>query len=239
MVSRLCIDRLRAAKVEREAYAGPWLPEPWLGGGETADDRPDRRQDRADDLSVAFLLVLERLGPEERAAFLLHDVFDIGYATIAAALNKSEPASRQIVHRARHRVRTDRPTHRASDAERRHLLDRFMAASTAGDEQQILALLAPDATLSSDGGGNARTALNVIRGAARIARLFASVVRKRPDTPSHRAITANGQPAVATLVDGQVAAVTSVAVSDGRIVAVYRVVNPDKLRGFAVADAPD
>ena len=119
IVSRLCIDRLRAATAERTAYVGPWLPEPWMGGAEASDrpgDAPDDRLDRAADLSVAFLAVLERLAPEERAAFLLHELFDSGYGEIAQILGKSEAACRQMVHRARARVREDRPRFQADDA---------------------------------------------------------------------------------------------------------------------------
>ena len=114
-ITRLCIDRLRAARVEREAYVGPWLPEPLV---EDAYPPPDRYVELASDLSVAFLVLLERLAPEERAAFLLHDVFDAGYREIAQAIGKSEPATRQIVHRARERVRRDRPRFRISEAAR-------------------------------------------------------------------------------------------------------------------------
>jgi len=227
-VTRLCIDRLRAARVEREAYAGPWLPEPWLGDAE-AGARPDRRQDRADDLSIAFLLLLERLAPEERAALLLHDVFELGYPQIAAALEKSEAACRQAVHRARERVRSERRRFAVTNAERRQLLDRFLAATRAGDDAQLLDLLAPAATLTSDGGGKAWAARKVIHGAGRIARLLLGVARKAPPHLEYVDTMLNGEPAVVTRIDGRPHATLSIDVEDGRIVAIWRVMNPDKL----------
>lgn len=228
-VTRLCIDRLRILKAERQAYVGPWLPEPWL---DEPRERPDRRQDRADDLSIASLLMLERLGPQERAALLLHDVFDVAYPDIAATLGKAEATCRQLVHRARERVRTGRPRFEVADNERRALLDRLLAAVRNGDERQVLALLAPDATLSSDGGGKTWAALNVIRGAAKIARLFLGVARKAPTGIEHRHATINGEPAIVAWVSGQPYATLSVDVEDGRIAAVYQVMNPDKLQGL-------
>src|SRR5690348_13480422 len=126
--TRLAIDRLRRLKTEREAYVGPWLPEPIVSAAP-----PDRHLELSDDLSIAFLTVLERLAPEERAAFLLHDVFDVGYGPIASVLEKSEATSRQIVHRARERVRGDRKRFEASEEAKRALLNRFLRAMEARD----------------------------------------------------------------------------------------------------------
>lgn len=234
-VTRLCIDRLRGAKAERETYVGPWLPEPWLGD-ETGGERPDGRQDRADDLSVAFLLLLERLSAEERAALLLHDVFELGYPAVADALGKSEAACRQMVHRARERVQAERTRFAVPDGERRALLERFIEASRSGEESKVLALLAPDASLTADGGGKAWAARRIVQSAARIARLLATVARKRPTLPVDRIADVNGALAVVSWLDGKPVAVTSVDIVDGRIAALYRVMNPDKLRG--VPDAP-
>ena len=236
IVSRLCIDRLRAVKTEREAYVGPWLPEPWLDHPSPSKTRPDARQDHADDLSVAFLLLLERLSPDERAAFLLHDVFEIGYPEIAGTLNRSEAACRQMVHRARQRVRASTLRVTSSDDERRALLARFMEAVSTWDEQRILTLLAPDATLISDGGGKACAALNPIRGASKIARLFARVARKFVDTPSQQILMINGAAALVTWVGEETYATTSIDVVDGRIVALYQMMNPDKLVGIAATN---
>src|SRR5262249_28422460 len=158
-VTRLCIDRLRAARTEREAYVGPWLPEPLIGESPPAD----RGAELASDLSVAFLVVLERLAPEERAAFLLHDVFDCEYAEIARILGKSETACRQIVHRAREHVRRERPRFHVSEAARAKLLERFVAALRAQDHSALLALFAQDATWTSDGGGKTKAARKVVK----------------------------------------------------------------------------
>ena len=132
VVTRLAVDRLRGLSAERAAYVGPWLPEPWFGSTEPeAADRPDRRLDLADDLSLAFLILLERLSIEERAALLLHDVFHVGYPDIADTLEKSEAACRQMVHRARERVRTERPRFAVTDEARRALLRQFLMAAQA------------------------------------------------------------------------------------------------------------
>ena len=135
---RLAIDRLRRLKTEREAYVGQWLPEPIV-----THDQPDRHLDLADDLSMAFLNILERLAPEERAAFLLHDVFDVGYGEIASVLEKSESACRQVVHRARERVRSDRKRFEVTESAKAAMLQKFLAAMEARNEQALLALFAP------------------------------------------------------------------------------------------------
>src|SRR5262245_34303734 len=146
--TRLAIDRLRRLKTERDAYVGPWLPEPIVTEGP-----PDRHLDLADDLSMAFLMLLERLAPEERAAFLLHDVFDVGYGEIASVIDRSEPACRQVVHRARERVRGDRARFDVTESAKATLFSKFTAALEARDEQALLALFSPDATWTADGGG--------------------------------------------------------------------------------------
>lgn len=232
IVTRLCIDRLRGAAAERAAYVGPWLPEPWMGGTEASDrpgDAPDNRLDRAADLSVAFLLLLERLAPEERAGLLLRDVFDVGYGEIAETLGKSESACRQMVHRARARVREDRPRFQADDTVRRRLLERFLAASEAGDNETLLSLLAPDATFISDGGGKTWAARRIIRGAERIARLLCGVNRKRPTPTVHRLAPINGALGLLSYRDGRLWSALTIDTDGERIVAVYRVLNPDKL----------
>jgi RNA polymerase sigma-70 factor (ECF subfamily) len=227
--TRLSIDRLRKAAAERRAYVGPWLPEPWPGD---LDDGapPDRRLERSDDLSVAFLLMLERLRPEERAALLLHDVFDVGYAEIAETLGRTEPACRQLVHRARARLRGARPRGVSARDKHRGLLDRLLAAIEAGDQDRLLALLAPDATLISDGGGKVATARNVIRGADRVARLLLGLARKR--TLRHDITSINGDPGVVRRRAGKVHSALSIAADAGQIRAVYIVLNPDKLRSI-------
>ena len=164
--TRLAIDRLRRLKTEREAYVGPWLPEPIV----TAEPPPDRHLDLAADLSIAFLTLLERLAPDERAAFLLHDVFDVGYPQIASVIDKSEAATRQIVHRARERVRGERKRFDVGGGEDDAAAE-VLIAMEARDEQALVALFAPDATWTADGGGRTAAAPRPIVGADRIARL--------------------------------------------------------------------
>jgi RNA polymerase sigma-70 factor, ECF subfamily len=222
---RLAIDRLRRLKTERETYAGPWLPEPIV-----THEPPDRHLDLADDLSMAFLTLLERLAPDERAAFLLHDVFDVDYGQIASVLERSESACRQVVHRARERVRGDRKRFDASESAKATLLHTFAAAMEARDEQALLALFAPDATWTADGGGKAGAAPVPIAGAERIARLVIGLREKfwAPDRTIEIA-TVNGETGLC-LRDGQrLTATLSIATDGERILAVYAVVNPDKL----------
>jgi RNA polymerase sigma-70 factor (ECF subfamily) len=229
VVTRLCLDRLRAAAAEREAYIGPWLPEPLVGG---QVDAPDRRVELASDLSMAFLIVLERLAPEERAAFLLRDVFDCDYPDIARALGKSEAACRQIVHRARVRVRRDKPRFEVSEAAHQRLLRRYLDALNTRDEAKLVALFAEDATLVTDGGGKVVAALNVIRGADKITRGTLGVMRKISGRIAHEVVPINGQLGIATYVDGRPFSATAIETDGRRILAVFRVLNPDKLGGL-------
>lgn len=234
-ITRLCIDRLRAARIERDAYIGPWLPEPLIGD-EPAP--PDRQAELASDLSVAFLVVLERLAPEERAAFLLHDVFDCDYDEIAHVLGKGEAACRQIVHRARERVRRDRPRFQVSETARRRLLEKFTAALQAGDRQALLALFAEDATWTADGGGKTASARKVVRGAHRIAKLLAGVVRLRAREQrahtSYHLLPINGELGVVTCLDGKPVTALSVDTDGVSILAAYIVLNPEKLARIAL-----
>jgi len=227
-VTRLCIDRLRAARTEREAYVGPWLPEPLIGESPPAD----RGAELASDLSVAFLVVLERLAPEERAAFLLHDVFDCEYAEIARILGKSETACRQVVHRARAHVRRERPRFHVSEAARAKLLERFVAALHAQDHSALLALFAEDATWTSDGGGKTKAARKVVKSAERVARFAAAVWRRYLSRMSHERVSINGEAGLLWRFDGRPVSVTSIVTDGERILAVYTVVNPDKLKGI-------
>ena len=159
--TRLAIDRLRRLKTEREAYVGPWLPQPLVGDVSS----PERALELADDLSMAFLTLLEQLAPEERAAFLLHDVFDVGYSAIAPVLDRSEAACRQVVHRARQRVRGDQKRFEAPEAAKADLLRRFQSAMDARDEEAVLQLFAPDAIWTADGGGKVAASPRPIEGA--------------------------------------------------------------------------
>ena len=222
--ARLAIDRLRSLAAERRAYRGPWLPEPWLGDG-----APDHRLARAADLSMAFLVLLQRLSPDERAAFLLHDVFEVGYPDIAGTLEKSEAACRQLVRRARSRVREGRRRFEATEAARRRLLERFLEATRTGDRARLLALFAPDATLVSDGGGKVRAARNVIRGADRVTRFLLGITRKQSARLAVQMATINGEPGLLRRIDGGAHSTMSFATDGQRILEVYFVLNPDKL----------
>jgi RNA polymerase sigma-70 factor, ECF subfamily len=223
--TRLAIDRLRRLKTEREAYVGPWLPEPIVG-----ELPPDRHLELAEDLSVAFLTLLERLAPEERAAFLLHDVFDVGYAEIASVIERSEAACRQVVHRARERVRGDRKRFNVPESAKVALLRRFMAATEARDEQAVLALFAPDAMWTADGGGKTAASPRPIVGADRIAKLVIGLREKFWAAGRTMAITiVNGEAGLCIRDGDRLTATISVTTDGERIFGVYAVVNPDKL----------
>jgi RNA polymerase sigma-70 factor (ECF subfamily) len=225
-VTRLCIDRLRAARAEREHYVGPWLPEPLIG-----DSAPpaDARAELSSSLSIAFLVVLEQLEPDERAAFLLHEVFDSGYAEIAEIIGKSEAACRQIVSRARKRARGQRPRAQVSDAARRSVLERFAQAIQMQDKAALLELVAEKASWTSDGGGRARAALKVIRGRERVVRFVLGVLGSHADQFAFEMVCVNGEPALALRVEGGLFSIITVRTDGLRILDVYTVLNPDKL----------
>jgi RNA polymerase sigma-70 factor (ECF subfamily) len=224
--TRLAIDRLRRLKVEREAYTGQWLPEPLV----TAAAAPDHHVALAADLSVAFLTLLERLSPEERAAFLLHDVFDVGYGGIAAVLDRSEAACRQVVHRARERVRADRRRFDVTESQKTEMLRKFMTALDAQDEQALVSLFAPDATWTADSGGRTAAAPYPIEGAGRIAKLVVGLRQKF--WAADRVIeiaTINGESGLSIRDGNRLIAAVSIATDGARILAVYVILNPDKL----------
>lgn len=225
VTTRLSIDKLRRAQVEREAYVGPWLPEPLV----EAEPPADAATELASNLSVAFLVVLERLAPEERAAFLLHEVFDSEYAEIAAILGKTETACRQIVSRARKRVRTDRPRVQVNKDATAKLLARFAQAIKSQDKAALLEVLATDASWISDGGGRAKAALKPIRSAERVARFLLGVLGRHAERIFFEPVTVNREPGLSLLVDGQRLAVISFQTDGSRILAAYSVLNPDKL----------
>jgi RNA polymerase sigma-70 factor, ECF subfamily len=234
VTTRLAIDRLRRAATERAAYEGLWLPEP------VAFDPPDRGAELAEDLSLAFLLLLERLAPEERAAFLLREVFGAEYAEIARTLGKSEAACRQIVHRAKERVRRDRRRAVVAPDARERVARRFVEALRAEDRDAVLALLSDDALLIADGGGRMPALGEVQQGAARIAQLLVGFERMGRVQLERRGGTAleyevawlNGEPAVLTLVAGKLLFATVLHLDGDRIAGLYRVMNPAKLAGL-------
>jgi RNA polymerase sigma-70 factor (ECF subfamily) len=225
--TRLCIDRLRLAREAREVYVGPWLPEPLVS---EASPSADAQLDVASSLSIAFLVMLERLAPEERAAFLLHEVFDSDYGEIAQILGKSEAACRQIVSRARKRVRENRPRMEVSEMARRAVLDRFVSAVQTQDKEALLALFAETATWTSDGGGKARAALKVIRGRDRVVRFVMGVLARHTDKFSFAPVTVNDEAGLAIRTpDGNLFSVLSARTDGTRILDMFTVLNPDKL----------
>jgi RNA polymerase sigma-70 factor, ECF subfamily len=228
VVTRLAIDHLRSARVRREAYVGPWLPEPLV---RDAAPGPAERVEEDETLSLAFLALLERLSPVERAVYVLHDLFGYGHDEIAAVVEKSSANSRQILVRARRHVEEGRPRFEPSRREREALLTRFLEAARAGNVAGLVDLLAADAVSYADGGGNVRATVLPIYGAEKIARLWTSITdpaRAGPYTLS--AADVNGQPGVvSTGADGRVTGVLTLEVADGRVRSVWAVVNPDKL----------
>lgn len=234
--SRLGIDHLRRLKARRESYVGPWLPEPIVAAASDAPERtPEEKLSLADDVSIALLHMLERLAPEERAAFLLHEAFDYDYAELAAVLGKSQAACRQIVSRARRRVQEERPRFRAGAREHERLAAAFARALAAEDPAALIACLSEDAVLYSDGGGKAAAALNPIRSADHIARFFFGIGRKYNLPFVSQSIVVNGGPGFALLYEGHLHSIACLDIDDGRIAAIYLTRNPDKLARAAEA----
>ncbi|HEY5849321.1 MAG TPA: RNA polymerase sigma-70 factor [Lysobacter sp.] len=228
--TRLGIDRLRVAKIERESYPGPWLPEPLT----VEEDGPEHGADIAGQVSLAFLSLLERLGPEERAAFLLKEVFEYDYAQIAELIGSSEANCRQMVHRARTRLQAERPRFEVQPDRHRRLLERFMHAVRDGDRASIVALLDSNASLVSDGGGKVTAVIRPLQGADRIARLYWSVARRVGGEADFRLGWVNGEPAILRWHEGRLHSISTITIDDsaggeGRITQVLSVLNPDKL----------
>lgn len=226
IVTRLAIDRLRAARAEREHYAGFWLPEPLV---EVSPPTPQQQLERADEVSVAFLTMLEQLAPEERAAFLLRQVFDADYAEVAQVLGKSEAACRQLVHRAGERLKEGRPRRAVNRETHLRLLGAFAEAATRGDMAAIRALLAEDAQLVSDGGGKVRAFTQVMRGGQRLAQLYYAVARRNGAAMRIEQVWVNGVPGLARFVNGALESVQSFETDGERIVSIHVQRNPDKL----------
>ncbi len=228
VATRLAIDALRSARRTREVYAGTWLPEPLPDD----DADPAHRIERDETLSFAFLAVLERLGPVERAVFLLREVFELDYADIAAIVDRDEAACRQIMHRARARIADGRPRFEADAARDAALVDTFFAALNAGDVDALANVLADDVVFYGDGGGKAPAILHPISGAVAVARFLAGLVRRGAGLHTRLERTAaNGEAALRVSgQDGGTLSVLMLHVDGGRVSVVGNQLNPDKLR---------
>jgi RNA polymerase sigma-70 factor (TIGR02957 family) len=227
LVTRLAIDQLRSARARREQYVGEWLPEPL-----TTESTPAEQAEIVDSLSLAFLVLLESLTPQQRAAFLLREVFGYPYAEVAEIIGTSVDSTRHLVARARNHVRERRPHHRASRRQRDELAQRFFAAAERGDLAALEQLLAQDVVAHSDGGGKAPALKQPINGRERVARALAGGIPTLADRGVRIRLTeVNGEPgAVAVDADDRVMGVMGLDIADGRIQTVYSVANPDKLQ---------
>jgi RNA polymerase sigma factor (sigma-70 family) len=225
IVTRLCLDHMKSARVRRESYVGAWLPDPLVGSVDPQDAAS------ADDLTLTLMLALERLSPLERAAFLLHDVFGEALAEVAVALDRDPAAVRQLAVRARAHVHAARPRFKVERAEADRIARAFFTASRDGDVATLRAMLADDVTLSSDGGGKVIAFLNVIRGVDKALRLFAGIARKYRDKPVMLGrAEIDGLPGYITHDRGGVLQTTALEIRDGKVAAIYITRNPDKLR---------
>lgn len=233
IVTRLCLDHLKSARVRREHYVGEWLPEPLV---ESEGAVPG---ELAQELSVALLLALERLSPLERAVFLLHDVFEADFAEIAATLGRSEAACRQLAVRARAHVKAARPRFAVAPEQAEAIALAFHQAAREGDLASLQRLLAEEVVLHSDGGGRRAAALNPIRGRARVCRFFVGVTRKfGGGRPPARFAWLNGQPGLLSLEHDGLPQSVTLEIEGGRITAIYLVRNPEKLRHLEGPPAP-
>jgi RNA polymerase sigma-70 factor, ECF subfamily len=238
VVTRLAIDELKSARAQRETYVGDWFPEPLLTDRSAAD--PAEQAEQADSLSWAFLLLLERLSPVERAVFLLHDVFDYGYGEIAEIVGKSPENCRQLATRARRHIEEGKPRFETSQQKRTQLAERFIAAVSEGDLDGIVAVLADDAVAYGDSGGKSPVAAHPIAGSQRIARFMAGLAARILELGGTIGLhDVNGEPGViARDSTGRILGVSTFDIVDGRIQVIRSVANPDKLRHLGpVADA--
>lgn len=227
IISRLCINQLQSARVQREEYVGQWFPEPIITGP-GSDPLEIIRVDES--LSMAFLVMLERLTAIERAVFLLREVFEYEYSAIASVLGQSEANCRQILSRAKQHVSAIRPRFKTSPQKKSDLLERFLKATSSGDMEGLVALLSRDVVLHSDGGGKAIAAPNRIQGADNVARgIFGSLQKIVPKNLVRRVMEINGEPGVVSYLDGKPHSVLTLGAGAGRIHSIYILTNPEKL----------
>jgi RNA polymerase sigma-70 factor (ECF subfamily) len=228
-VSRVCLDQLTSARAKREQYIGPWLPEPLAGAA------PDVAESVADfdSLSLAFMVMLESLGPKERAVFLLHDVFGYDFASVGDIVGESDAYCRQLAKRARAHVTERRPRFALDPEHQRLLTAQFLRAADEGDMPALIETLAEDVVVYSDGGGKVNAARKPVAGREKVALFLTNLRRLAPAGTTFRIEVINGQPGIVTLVDGVVVNVVTFDIGESGIRTIYIVVNPDKLRRFA------
>ena len=235
IVSRLCINQLQSARVQREEYVGQWLPEP-IVTDPASDPFGVIKVDES--LSMAFLVLLERLTPVERAVFLLREVFEYEYVEIASILGQTEANCRQILRRARQHVSALRPRFATSAHQQNDLFERFLGAVRTGEMEGLVALLAEDVVLHSDGGGKAIAVPNIVQGSNNVARGILGGFKKLvPENLIRRLVLINGEPGLVNYLDGKPHSVLTIDLSEGKIQTIYIVTNPEKL--LHVADLPD
>jgi RNA polymerase sigma-70 factor, ECF subfamily len=230
ITTRLCLDVLKSARMRRETYVGPWLPEPLIEGLVT-ENSPE--EDLAGDLSVAMMLALERLSPLERAAFLLHDIFEMGFPAVAETIGRSEESARQLAARARKNLRSSRPRYKVDEAEENAITKAFFVASRTGDLASLSKLLAENVVFHSDGGGKRTAATNILEGIARVAQFIAGYGQKgfaQYGLPPVRFTHVNNLPGFATIEADGLPQTMSFEIEDGKITAIYVMRNPDKLK---------
>jgi RNA polymerase sigma-70 factor (ECF subfamily) len=237
ITTRLALDRLRSARAQRETYVGPWLPEPLLADVAPAGPDPADAAEIGEQVSLALLVVLETLSPVERAVFVLREVFGMPYAEVAGVLDRSEAAVRQLGHRARSHVEARRPRFGTDRRVQREVTERFLAACAGGDVEALLAALAPDVVLVTDGGGRAKAALRPIVGAEKVARFLVATTAQGLATPGLHVEVAevNGAPGVVAWVGGAPYMTISLVLVDGLVEQVLVVRNPEKLTGLPTA----
>jgi RNA polymerase sigma-70 factor (ECF subfamily) len=227
IVTRLCVDQLRLARVQREEYVGAWLPEPLL---QSPESDPARLVELDESISTAFLLLLESLSPLDRAVFLLHEVFNYTFAEIATMVDRTPADCRQIGHRARQRLMEGRPRFEVQTETVEAVVQRFLGACIGGNMEQLLALLSPDVTAVHDNGGKVSSIRNTLIGADKVARMFLGIFHKWAEQLNFQIVTVNGQPALMAHNDNQPTSVITFDIHDNQIHAIYQVLNPDKLK---------
>ncbi|APW42714.1 RNA polymerase sigma-70 factor [Rhodoferax saidenbachensis] len=230
VTTRLAIDRLRSAKIQREHYVGTWLPEPLMSDSPVS---PEQLLERVDDVSVAFMTLLERLAPEARAAYLLREVFDADYGEVAEALGKTEPACRQLVHRAKLQLQDQRPRYTVARETQLRLLRGFADAAARGNFHVLKDMLADDAQLIGDGGGKVPSFGVPLVGGARIAQLYLATFLRFPGVVRFEVVVLNGQWGLLRFIDGVLESAQSLETDGARIVRIHSQRNPDKLARIA------